>query len=110
MACECFVKVDPKVFKSNGIINLHFDTQNYYPDPVLNGSPFNFFKIDICVSQVEPLFAQHKDMFTFDSIDMPGNQNVSVAASMEQCLTDPDIKAMISSCPVYTIYVKSNER
>ena len=110
MACECFVKVDPKEFKSNGIINLHFDTQNYYPDPVLNGSPFNFFKIDICVSQVEPLFAQHKDMFTFDSIDMPGCQNVSVAASMEQCLTDPDIKAMISSCPIYTIYVKSNER
>ena len=49
-------------------------------------------------------------MFTFDSIDMPGNQNVSVAASVEQCLTDPDIKAMISTCPVYTIYVKSNER
>ena len=110
MECEYFVKVDPKEFKSHGIINLHFDSQNYYPDPVLNGSPFNFFKIDICVSQVEPLFAQHKEMFTFDSIDIPGNQNVSVASSVEQCLTDPDIKAMIGSCPIYTIYVKSNER
>lgn len=108
--CENFVKINPKEFSDHGKINLHFDTQNYYPDPVLNGSPYNYFKIDICVSQVEPMFAQHKPMFTFDSIDMPGNQNVSVAASVEQCLTDPDIKAMISTCPVYTIYVKSNER
>lgn len=108
--CEHFVKIDPKEFKSHGIINLHFDTQFFKPQPVLNGSPFNFFKVDICVSKVEPLFAQHKDMFTFDSIDMPGQKNVSVAASVEQCLTDPDIKAMISSCPIYTIYVKSNER
>lgn len=108
--CEYFVKVDPKEFNEHGKIDLHFDTQNYNPDPVLNGSPFNYFKIDICVSKVEPLFEKYKHIFTFDSIDMPGNKNVSVAASVEQCLTDPDIKAMISTCPIYTIYVKTNER
>ena len=97
-------------FKRHGIINLHFDTQMYNPETALNGAPFNYTKLDICVSSVEPLFAQHKDMFTFDSIDLPGQKNVSVASSVEQCLTDPDIKAMICNCPIYTIYVKSSER
>lgn len=108
--CENFAKIDEKEFQSHGIINLHFDTQMFNPEPVLNGSPFNYTKIDICVSKVEPLFSQHKDMFTFSSIDVPGQQNVSVAASVEQCLTDPDIKAMISNCPIYTIYIKSSKR
>lgn len=108
--CDGFVKIDEKEFQRHGIINLHFDTQMFNPEPVLNGTPFNYTKLDICVSSVEPLFSQHKDMFTFDSIDLPGQQNVSVASSVEQCLTDPDIKAMISNCPIYTIYVKSSER
>ncbi len=108
--CNGFVKIDEKEFQRHGIINLHFDTKMYNPGPVLNGTPFNYTKFDICVSAVEPLFAQHKDMFTFDSIDLPGQQNVSVASSVEQCLTDPDIKAMISNCPIYSIYVKSSKR
>lgn len=107
--CENFMKVDEKEFQRHGVINLHFDTQMYNPG-CLNGTPFNYTKVDICVSKVEPLFAQHKDMFTFESIDMPGQNNVSVAASVEQCLTDPTIKDMISNCPIYTIYIKSNER
>lgn len=108
--CLNFVKIDEMEFQKHGIINLHFDTQMYNPEPVLNGTPFNYMKLDICVSSVEPLFAQHKDIFTFDSIDLPGQKNVSVASSVEQCLTDPDIKAMIYNCPIYTIYVKSSER
>lgn len=108
--CQNFVKIEEKEFIRHGIINLHFDTQMYNPEAALNGTPFNYTKLDICVSSVEPLFEQHKDMFTFDSIDLPGQKNVSVASSVEQCLTDPDIKAMISDCPVYTIYVKSSER
>lgn len=108
--CQNFVKIDEQEFKRHGIINLHFDTQMYNPETALNGAPFNYTKLDICVSSVEPLFAQHKDMFTFDSIDLPGQKNVSVASSVEQCLTDPDIKAMICNCPIYTIYVKSSER
>lgn len=108
--CGGFIKLDEKEFQKHGVINLHFDTQMYNPEPVLNGTPFNYTKIDICVSKVEPLFSQHREMFTFDSIDLPGQQNVSIASSIEQCLTDPDIKAMISNCPIYTIYVKSSER
>ena len=108
--CQNFVKVDEKEFKRHGIINLHFDTQMYNPETALNGAPFNYTKFDICVSSDEPLFDQYKDIFTFDSIDLPGQKNVSVASSVEQCLTDPDIKAMISNCPIYTIYVKSSTR
>ena len=108
--CENFIKIDSDEFKRRGIINLHFDTQLYNPESALNGKPFNYTKVDICVSSVEPLFNQYEGMFTFDSIDLPGQQNTSLAASVKQCLTDPEIKSMISRCPIYTIYIKSSER
>ena len=41
---------------------------------------------------------------------MPGSQNVSIVSSIEQCLADPDIIAKMKSCPIYTIYVKANQR
>lgn len=107
---ENFVKMDEKEFTKHGVINLHFDTQMFTPDFVLNGSPYNFFKIDICVSEVQDMFSQFADIFEFDSIDMPGQTNTSVAESIKQCLADPDIKGMITSCPIYSIYVKSSER
>ena len=107
---ENFVKMDEKEFTKHGVINLHFDTQMFTPDFVLNGSPYNFFKIDICVSEVQDMFSQFAHIFEFDSIDMPGQTNSSVAESIKQCLADPDIKGMITSCPIYSIYVKSSER
>lgn len=108
--CVNFIKIDNDEFQKRGIINLHFDTQMYNPGGALNGKPFNYTKVDICVSSVEPLFNQYEGMFTFDSIDLPGQQNTSLAASVKQCLTDPEIKSMISNCPIYTIYIKSSER
>lgn len=106
-----FIILDDKEFDKHGIVNLYFDTQMYTPDFVLNGSPYNYFKIDICISEVEDIFAkQFAHQFEFESIDMPGETNTSVAESIKQCLADPSIKAMISSCPIYTIYVKSLER
>ena len=105
-----FVKMDEKEFTKHGIINLHFDTQMFTPDFVLNGSPYNFFKIDICVSEVQDMFSQFAHIFEFESIDMPGQTNTSVAESIKQCLADPDIKGMITSCPIYSIYVKSSKR
>lgn len=105
-----FIKLDDKEFQKHGIINLYFDGQMYTPDPVLNGSPYNFIKIDICVSEVQDMFSQFAHQFEFESIDMPGQTNTSVAESIKQCLADPDIKTMISTCPIYTIYIKSPER
>ena len=65
--------------------------------------------IRLSVADVE-LGDQYKGMFSFDSIDMPGSQNVSIVSSIEQCLADPDIIAKMKSCPIYTIYVKANQR
>ncbi len=105
-----FIKLDEKEFQKHGIINLYFNVQMFTPDPVLNGSPFNFTKIDICVSGVQDMFSQFDHQFEFESIDMPGQTNTSVAESIKQCLADPDIKTMISTCPIYTIYIKTPER
>lgn len=105
-----FIKLDEKEFQMHGIINLYFDGTMFTPDPVLNGFPFNFTKIDICVSGVQDMFSQFAHQFEFESIDMPGQTNTSVAESIKQCLADPDIKTMISTCPIYTIYIKSPER
>ena len=105
-----FIVVNSKEFERPGIIELHFDVQFFYPKPVLDGTPYNYTKVDICISKVEYLFNRYKDVFTFDSIDMPGDKNVSVAASIEQCLTDPDIKNQILNCPVYSFYIRSMER
>lgn len=105
-----FIKIDDKEFQKHGIINLYFDTQMYTPDPVLNGCPYNFTKVDICVSGVQDMFSKFAHQFEFDSIDMPGQTNTSVAESIKQCLADPDIKTMISTCPIYTIYIKTPER
>ena len=107
---ENFVLLDDKEFQKHGIINLYFDTNMYTPAPVLNGSPYNFFKIDICVSEVQDMFSQFAHQFEFESIDMPGQTNTSVAESIKQCLADSEIKTMISTCPIYTIYVKTPER
>lgn len=105
-----FIKIDEKEFKKHGIINLYFDGAMFTPDPVLNGCPYNFTKVDICVSGVQDMFSKFAHQFEFDSIDMPGQTNTSVAESIKQCLADPDIKAMISTCPIYTIYIKTPER
>ena len=105
-----FIKLDDKEFQKHGIINLYFDSPMYTPDPVLNGSPYNFIKIDICVSDVQDMFSHFAHQFEFDSIDMPGQTNTSVAESIKQCLADPDIKTMISTCPIYSIYIKAPER
>ena len=107
---DYFIKLDEGEFKSHGIINLHFDSNMYTPEYVLNGSPYNFFKVDICVSEVQDMFSQFAHQFEFESIDMPDQTNTSVAESIKQCLADSDIKQMISSCPIYSIYIKSPER
>ena len=82
---------------------------SYAPKQLLNGTPFNYLKIDICVDKVAPIFSQFEDSFTFESIDKPGETNESVAASIKQCMTDPDIQTMVTKAPIYSIYIKSFE-
>lgn len=104
-----FVKIDESEFKKHGVIDLHFDTQNFDPS-ILTGVPCTYFKLDICISSTENIFKQYEAMFTFDSIDQPGQKNVSLAESIKQCLAEPSIKDMMATSPIYTIYVKANKR
>ena len=82
----------------------------YNPDGVLTGEPFNYFMVQIFVNRLETVFAEQKSLFDFQSIDLPGQDNVSVSASIEQCLVDPEIKEMIMQRPIYTVFVKANQK
>lgn len=108
-AYQHFIVLDEKEFKKHGIINLHFDTPMYNPS-ILTGSPFNYFKININIADVQNSFSHYEKIFEFDSIDMPGEKNVSLSESIKQCLADPDMQAKIFNTPIYSIYVKSAER
>lgn len=104
-----FIKLDNKEFSKHGEVSLHFDTQMYDPT-CLNGTPYNYLKVDLYVSKIVPIFEQFADMFKFDSIDVPGEVNVSVATSIQQCMADPEIQQKVMEQPFYSIYLKTLER
>lgn len=104
-----FLVIDSKEFQKHGEVSLYFVPQMFIPQSCLSGSPYNYTKVDICVNEVQPIFEQFEDMFKFESIDVPGAMNVSVAASIQQCMTDPNVKEKVLKAPIYTIYIKSLE-
>lgn len=108
--CEGFVKVDDKKFSANGIVDLTFAGDLYNPDEALDGDPFNYTKIDLFATDISPMTEVYLPLFTFESLTHPGEQNVSVGASIEQCLINPEIKERILKTPIYTLYIKSNKR
>lgn len=108
--CEGFVKVDDKKFSANGIVELTFAGDLYNPDEALDGNPFNYTKIDLFATDISPMTEVYLPLFTFESLTHPGEQNVSVGASIEQCLINPEIKERILKTPIYTLYIKSNKR
>ena len=108
--CEGFVKVDDKKFSANGIVELTFAGELYNPDEALDGDPFNYTKIDLFATDISPMTNVYLPLFTFESLTHPGEQNVSVGASIEQCLINPEIKERILKTPIYTLYIKSNKR
>jgi len=108
--CEGFVKVDDKTFSDNGIVELTFAGDLYNPDDALDGDPFNYTKIDLFATDISPMTNVYLPLFTFESLTHPGEQNVSVGASIEQCLINPEIKELIHKTPIYTLYIKSNQR
>ena len=99
---------DKNEFEKHGIVNLYLDVNMWNPD-FLTGSPFNYTKIDICVSKCQNVFDNYTSMFNFDAIGQPGELNVSVTESVKQCLFDPEIQKMMNSAILYSIYVKSNK-
>ena len=105
---ENFIQLDEKEFSKHGEVALYFAGMMYDPSS-LDGSPYNYSKIDICVNKVEPIFEQCASKFEFQSISMPDELNVSVSASIKQCMTDPDVQQKVTKAPIYTIYIKSFE-
>lgn len=99
---------DKEEFDKHGIVNLYFDVNMWNPS-FLTGNPFNYTKIDICVSKCQNVFDNYASMFNFDAIGRPGDLNVSVTESVKQCLFDPEIQKMMNSAVLYSIYIKSNK-
>lgn len=99
---------DKEEFDKHGIVNLFFDVNMWNPS-FLTGNPFNYTKIDICVSKCQNVFDNYAQMFYFDAIGRPGDLNVSVTESVKQCLFDPEIQKMMNSAVLYSIYIKSNK-
>lgn len=103
-----FMMIDKAAFEAEGKINLYFD-RNYFNPEILSGSPYNYLKVDLSIKKVQQVFAEHEGKFTFESIDNPGNINVSVASSIKQCLADQDVMNKMLGQTVYSIYIKSAE-
>jgi len=104
-----FMLIDKKSYSKHGDIDIYFNQQWFDPNN-LTGDPYNYFKIDLSISQVQPIFENHKDKFIFESICNSGHSNVSIASSIEQCLADQDVIDMMIGQTVYTIYVKSESK
>lgn len=103
-----FLLLDTKEFEKHSKVKVYFDKEMFDPS-VLNGAPYNYTKIDFYISKVDNVFNQFEKLFFFDSIDVPGETNTSVAESIKQSLADPEIAESMKNTPIYTIYVKSDE-
>ena len=102
-----FIKLDSKEFDKHGEIVLYFDKEMYDPSS-LDGKPYNYTKIDICVDKVESVFGQYEDKFNFESITMSGELNVSISESIKQCIADPKVQDKVKQTPIYSIYIQSS--
>ena len=105
---ENFMWIDSEVFDRNSIINIHFKTDWFDPN-VLTGQPYNYFKVDLSIGEILPIFAQHEERFEFESISQPGTKNVSIASSIKQCLADDEVIKKIKGQVIYSIYIKSEQ-
>ncbi|MCD8296617.1 MAG: hypothetical protein LUC88_03495 [Prevotella sp.] len=108
---ENFIIVDKDEFKSHGNVDLYFDINNFAPKKTteLNGTPFNYFKIEIIVKDLENILKNSIDMFNFDSIVNEGQTNISISESLKNCVFDPDLLNQLKGKVLYTIYVKSDK-
>lgn len=106
---ENFMQIDSKEFDKHSKINISFN-QEWFDPSVLSGKPYNYFKLDLSIGNVQPIFDQHEDKFEFESITQPGSKNVSVASSIKQCLADDKVLDKMRGQVIYSIYIKSAEK
>lgn len=106
--CPNFMQLDKKELNKGGGLKLHFDVIGFNPT-FLKGKPYNYFKIDFFITKTENAFDNIEKWFSFDLLGQPGQTNLSVVASIKQCLTDKDLQNQMKQSPFYTIYIKSNK-
>lgn len=108
-ALQNFIIVDSNEFQKHGNVDLYFDIENFAPAGELDGKPFNYFKIDIVVKDLENILGNSIEMFNFDSVVNQGQTNVSISESLKNCVFDPDLINKLKGKVLYTIYVKSDK-
>ena len=106
---ENFMQVDSKEFEKHSKINISFN-QEWFDPNVLTGKPYNYFKLDLAIGDVQSIFGQHEEKFEFESITQPGSKNVSVVSSIKQCLADDKVLEKMRGQVVYSIYIKSEAK
>lgn len=105
---ENFMQIDNTEFDKHSKINISFN-QEWFDPKILSGTPYNYFKIDLTIGDVQSIFGQHEEKFEFESITQPGMKNVSVASSIKQCLADDKVLDKMRGQVVYSIYIKSEK-
>jgi hypothetical protein len=50
-----------------------------------------------------------EQIFSFDSIDIPGQNNTSVVESIKQAISKPSVSNMVKGKTIYSIYVRTNK-
>lgn len=106
---ENFMQIDTKEFDKHSKINISFN-QDWFDPSVLSGKPYNYFKLDLSIGDVQSVFDKHEDKFEFESITKPGTKNVSVASSIKQCLADDKVLDKMRGQVIHSIYIKSEAK
>ncbi len=106
---ENFMLIDSTEFNNHSNINIHFNSDWFDPN-ILTGAPYNYFKLDVVINEVQSIFDQHEGQFEFESITRPGEKNVSVASSIKQCLADDKVLEKMKGQVIYSIYIKSEQK
>lgn len=106
---ENFMQIDSKEFEKHSKIKICFN-QDWFDPSVLSGKPYNYFKLDLSIGDVQSIFDLHEDKFEFESITNPGTKNVSVASSIKQCLADDKVLDKMRGQVIYSIYIKSEAK
>lgn len=108
---EKFVILDSDEFKRHSSVDIYFDINNFAPNKntELNGCLNNYFKIDIYIKNIENILENNIDIFNFDSLTSPGQNNISISESLKNCVFDPELTNKLKGKVLYTIYVKSEK-
>ena len=108
---EKFVKLDNDEFKRHSSVDIYLDINNFAPDKntELNGRLNNYFKIEIYIKDIENILENNIEIFNFDSLTSPGQNNISISESLKNCVFDPELINKLKGKVLYTIYVKSEK-